>query len=83
MGRSAQPAGMGEVSCFVEAASDLAKIGLGVDVLTIQRVTDPEGYIIALGKKRTAEVKRDKVQELAHAESCGTSSTARYGTIAS
>lgn len=42
-----------------EAASDLAKIGLGVDVLTIQRVTDPEGYIEALGKKRTAEVKRD------------------------
>lgn len=42
-----------------EAASDLAKTGLGVDVLTIQRVADPEGYIEALGKKRTAEVKRD------------------------
>lgn len=42
-----------------EATSDLAKIGLGVDVLTIQKVADPEGYIEALGKKRTAEVKRD------------------------
>lgn len=42
-----------------EATSDLAKIGLGVDVLTIQRVSDSEGYIEALGKKRTAEVKRD------------------------
>jgi flotillin len=44
---------------LTEAAADLAKIGLGVDVLTIQRVADPEGYIEALGKKRTAEVKRD------------------------
>jgi flotillin len=44
---------------LVEAAADLAKIGLGVDVLTIQKVSDAEGYIEALGKKRTAEVKRD------------------------
>jgi flotillin len=44
---------------LTEAAADLAKIGLGVDVLTIQKVADPEGYIEALGKKRTAEVKRD------------------------
>ena len=43
----------------MEATSDLAKIGLGVDVLTIQKVSDSEGYIEALGKKRTAEVKRD------------------------
>jgi len=44
---------------LMEAAADLAKIGLGVDVLTIQKVSDLEGYIEALGKKRTAEVKRD------------------------
>ncbi len=44
---------------LMEAAADLAKIGLGVDVLTIQKVSDVEGYIEALGKKRTAEVKRD------------------------
>ena len=44
---------------LTEATSDLAKIGLGVDVLTIQKVSDSEGYIEALGKKRTAEVKRD------------------------
>ena len=44
---------------LLEATSDLAKIGLGVDVLTIQKVSDLEGYIEALGKKRTAEVKRD------------------------
>lgn len=44
---------------LTEAASDLAKIGLGVDVLTIQKISDTEGYLEALGKRRTAEVKRD------------------------
>jgi len=42
-----------------EAATDLEKMGLGVDVLTIQEISDEEGYLDALGKKRTAEVKRD------------------------
>jgi flotillin len=30
-----------------------------VDVLTVQEISDEEGYLDALGKKRTAEVKRD------------------------
>ena len=42
-----------------EAAMDLEKMGIGVDVLTIQEISDEEGYLDALGKKRTAEVKRD------------------------
>lgn len=42
-----------------EAAVDLEKMGLGVDVLTIQEISDDEGYLDALGKRRTAEVKRD------------------------
>jgi flotillin len=42
-----------------EAAVDLERMGLGVDVLTIQEISDEEGYLDALGKKRTAEVKRD------------------------
>jgi len=42
-----------------EAASDLEKMGLGIDVLTIQEVSDEEQYLDALGKRRTAEVKRD------------------------
>lgn len=42
-----------------EAAVDLEKMGLGVDVLTIQEVSDEEEYLDALGKRRTAEVKRD------------------------
>ena len=59
----------------MEATSDLAKIGLGVDVLTIQKVSDSEGYIEALGKKRTAEVKRDA--------QIGEASAAREATIQS
>jgi flotillin len=42
-----------------EAGEDLRKIGLGVDVLTIQEIDDEYGYIKALGQKRTAEVMRD------------------------
>jgi flotillin len=44
-----------------EAAVDLEKMGIGVDVLTIQEVSDEEQYLDALGKRRTAEVKRDAV----------------------
>ncbi len=51
-----------------EAAVDLEKMGLGVDVLTIQEITDEEGYLDALGKKRTAEVKRDATIGEAEAE---------------
>jgi flotillin len=42
-----------------EAAADLEKMGIGVDVLTIQEISDEEDYLNALGKRRTAEVKRD------------------------
>jgi len=42
-----------------EATVDLEKMGIGVDVLTIQEISDEEEYLNALGKKRTAEVKRD------------------------
>lgn len=44
-----------------EATNDLEKMGIGVDVLTIQEVSDDEEYLNALGKRRTAEVKRDAI----------------------
>jgi flotillin len=44
-----------------EAALDLEKMGIGVDVLTIQEISDDEDYLNALGRRRTAEVKRDAV----------------------
>src|SRR5918998_4883944 len=42
-----------------EAAGDLEKMGIGLEALTIQEISDEEGYLDALGKKRTAEVRRD------------------------
>jgi flotillin len=42
-----------------ESAEDLGRMGIDIDVMTIQQVSDPNGYLDALGQKRTAEVKRD------------------------
>jgi flotillin len=51
-----------------DATTDLKKLGLGVDLLTIQKVTDDTGYIEQLGKKRTAEVTKDAAIGKATAE---------------
>ncbi len=42
-----------------ESAQDLARMGIIIDVLTIQQISDTYGYLDALGQTRTAEVKRD------------------------
>jgi flotillin len=42
-----------------EATEDLARLGMQLDVFNPQSITDNQGFIEALGKKRTAEVKRD------------------------
>lgn len=52
-----------------EVSTDLDKLGLGIDFLTIQEVTDNEGYTDAMGQKRTAEVMRDAKIGRAEAES--------------
>lgn len=41
------------------AQADLAQIGIALDTLTLHGIEDKEGYLDALGQKRTAEVKRD------------------------
>jgi flotillin len=51
-----------------EAALDLKKMGVNIDILTIQQISDEMGYLDALGKKRTAEVKRDAVVGEAQAQ---------------
>lgn len=51
-----------------EAAVDLRKMGVNIDILTIQQISDEQGYLDALGKKRTAEVKRDAVVGEAQAQ---------------
>ncbi len=50
-----------------EAATDLQRMGIGVDVLTILEISDEEQYLDSLGRRRTAEVKRDA--EIGEAES--------------
>jgi flotillin len=41
------------------AALDLAEMGLEIKAFTIRDISDQNGYLEALGKKRIAEVKRD------------------------
>lgn len=61
-----------------EAGEDLSRLGLQIDVFNPQNITDEQGYIEALGKKRTAEVVRDaKIGEAeAQSESKKKSTTA-------
>lgn len=51
-----------------EADHDLKKLGLQLDVLKIQHVSDRVGYLKAMGEKATAEVIRDAEIAKANAE---------------
>lgn len=42
-----------------EAGTALGKIGIEVDALTIQTISDSNGYLESLGQKRISEVKKD------------------------
>lgn len=55
-------------SVLQEAGADFQRIGMELDVLTIQNITDSRGYLEALGEKRIAEVKRDAAIGKAHAQ---------------
>jgi flotillin len=50
------------------AEPDLGAMGLEIVSLTVRNVTDKQGYIEALGRPRTAQVKRDAVRGEAEAE---------------
>ena len=50
------------------AAPDLGKMGLEIVSLTIRQIADKQGYLEALGRPRTAQVKRDAVRGEAEAE---------------
>jgi flotillin len=50
------------------AEPDLDAMGLQIVSLTIRNVTDKQGYIEALGRPRTAQVKRDAIRGEAEAE---------------
>jgi len=49
-------------------APDLDRMGLAIVSLTIRNVGDKQGYIEALGRPRTAQVKRDAIRGEAEAE---------------
>lgn len=55
-------------SVVEEAGSDLARIGMEVDVLKIAGISDKNGYLESLGQRRIAEVKRDAAVGTAEAE---------------
>lgn len=50
------------------AAADMANMGLHIVSFTIRDIRDNEGYLDALGKPRTAEVKRDAIIAQAEAD---------------
>ncbi len=59
------------------AAGDLANMGLSIVSFTIKDIRDDEGYLDALGRKRTAEVKRDARIGEAEAERDATIASAK------
>jgi flotillin len=50
------------------AAPDLDSMGLQIVSLTIRNIADKQGYLEALGRPRTAQVKRDAIRGEAEAE---------------
>jgi len=51
-----------------DASEDFKKLGISVDSFNIQNITDHADYIVNLGKKRSAEIKRDAEIGTAEAE---------------
>jgi flotillin len=65
-----------------ESAQDLRRMGIDIDVLTVQQISDPNGYLDALGQKRTAEVKRDAEIGRAEADRDARTRSAAAGQMA-
>jgi flotillin len=55
-----------------EAEHDLTKLGLMLDTLKIQNVTDDVGYLDSIGRIKTAEIKRDALIAEARARAAST-----------
>jgi len=51
-----------------EARSDLQRLGLVLDTFKIQQLSDTEGYLDAIGRRKNAEVRRDAKITEANAE---------------
>ncbi|MGE3857326.1 MAG: flotillin family protein [Dehalococcoidia bacterium] len=51
-----------------DAQAELGRLGIELDTFTLREINDAEGYLDALGDRRTAEVKRDARVGIALAE---------------
>lgn len=51
------------------AQTDFARLGLVLDTFKIQHLSDSEGYLEAIGRQKSAEVRRDALQKEATADS--------------
>ena len=56
------------VAARAMAEPDLHEMGLTIVSLTVRNISDKQGYLEALGRPRTAEVKRDAIRGEAEAE---------------
>lgn len=59
------------------ATPDMRNMGLRIVSFTIKNITDPNGYLDALGKPRTAQVKRDAIIGQAEADRDATARSAQ------
>lgn len=64
-------------SLTVEAGEDLSQLGLVLDSLKIQNVTDDQGYLAAIGRKQSADLERRARMAEADARSESTVTQAR------
>jgi len=64
------------------ATGDMANMGLSIVSFTIKEISDPVGYLDALGKPRIAEVRRDAVIAQAEAERDATIRSAQASQLA-
>lgn len=59
------------------ATPDMRNMGMRIVSFTVKNITDPNGYLEALGKPRTAEVKRDAIIGQANADRDATAQSAK------
>lgn len=59
------------------ATADMRNMGMRIVSFTVKNITDPNGYLEALGKPRTAEVKRDAIIGQANADRDATAQSAK------
>lgn len=68
-----------EKNLLEEAEHDLSKLGLSLDTLTIQSISDEVGYLASIGRMRGAEVRKDA--RIAEARAKASAAETRAGNL--